>query len=221
MKMKPSALVVISVTAGILGTPVSPIAAAAQILDWNNTFTFAAWNTNKNSILATGTVAVIQGPFGLTAETLVPPVYPATWAAPFAVLPLLSNIIGTVTFDWEFGDASPHSTNQYPAHAYAIEGNYPWSVISRLSTNDVSVQTTTNSGTIVIGPPVTAVANRVGSSIVLSWPQFAGDALLEASPLIGFGATWTVCTNAVLSGGGTLSVTVPNVRMQFYRLRKL
>jgi hypothetical protein len=186
-----------------------------------NKFTFAAWNTRIDSLLRTGTVSVTQGPFSISAKTLVPTSYPATWSAPFAVLPNPSNVVGTVTFDWDFGDASPHSTNQYATHTYASANNYPWSVISRLLTNGVSARTTTNSGIIVIGPPVTLAANRLGSSVVLSWPQFAGDALVEQSPLVGTGASWTVCTNAVVSGGGTSSVTVPNAGMQFYRLRKL
>lgn len=71
-------------------------------------------------------------------------------------------------FDWDFGDALPHSTNQYPAHAYAVEGNYAWSVISRLSTNGVSIQTTTNAGIIAIGPAVNLAANPAGNSVVLS-----------------------------------------------------
>jgi hypothetical protein len=185
------------------------------------TFTFAAWNGSKNSTLATGTVAVAQGPFAITAKTLVPTSYPATWAVPFAVLPSLSNIVGHVAFDWNFGDASAHSTNQYATHAYANAGNYPWSVISRLLTNGVSIQTTTNTGIIAIGSPASLAANQAGSTVVLSWPQFAGDALLEQSPLLGSGATWEICTNAVVNGGGTVSVMVPNAGMQFYRLRKL
>jgi len=185
-----------------------------------NTFTFAAWNTYVDSALYTGTIIVTQGVFSISAKTLVPPSYPATWSAPFTVLPTLTNVVGTVTFDWDFGDASAHSTNQYSTHAYAVAGNYSWSVISRLLTNGVSAQTTTNSGTIAIGAPVSLLATAVGNSIVLSWPQTAAS-LLEQSPLVGAGANWTVCTNAVVSGGGMLSVTVPNVGMQFYRLRNL
>jgi len=185
-----------------------------------NTFTFAAWNTYVDSALYTGTIVVTQGVFAISAKTLVPTNYPATWSAPFTVLPTLSNVVGTVTFDWNFGDASSHSTNQYATHAYASAGSYPWSVISRLLTNGVSVRTTTNSGTIVIGPPVTLLASGAGSSIVLSWPQTA-EALLEQSPQVGSGASWTVCTNAVVSSNGTLSVNVPNAGIKFYRLRKL
>lgn len=186
-----------------------------------DTFTFAAWNGAKNSTLATGVVAVAQGPFGISTKVLAPTNYPANWAVPFTVLPALSNVVGAVTFDWNFGDASTHSTNQYPAHAYPGTGNYAWSVVSKLWTNGVSAATTTNSGIIAIEPPVSLAATRAGGSVVLSWPQFAGDALLEQSASVGLGAHWEVCTNVVVNGGGTLSVTVPKAGMQFYRLRKL
>jgi len=88
-------------------------------------------------------------------------------------------------------------------------------------TNGVSIQTTTNTGIISIGLPVELAANQAGNSVVLSWPSFAGDALLEESLLIGPGANWTVCTNAVVQGGGSVSVTVPKAGVNFYRLRKL
>jgi hypothetical protein len=186
-----------------------------------NQFTFAAWNTYVDSALYTGTIAVTQGLFSISAKALVPPNYPANWSAPFTVLPTLSNVVGTVAFDWNFGDATPHSTNQYATHTYASATNYNWSVVSRLLTNGVSAQTTTNSGTIVIGPQVSLTANRVGGSVVVSWPQTAAAALLEQSPQVGTGANWTVCTNAIVSSGGTLSVTVTAAGTQFYRLKKL
>ncbi|MCW5554120.1 MAG: hypothetical protein KIS67_18435 [Verrucomicrobiae bacterium] len=187
----------------------------------NDTFTFAAWNGSKNSTLATGTVTVAQGPFSITAKTFVPPNYPANWAAPFTVLPILSNVVGTVTFEWNFGDVSPPSTNQYAAHAYASAGNYSWSVVSRLLTNGVSAQTVTNTGLIEVGSAMSLVANQTGDSVSLSWPKFPGDTLLEQSPLVGSGANWTVCTNAVEDGSGAISIAVPNAGMNFYRLRKL
>lgn len=184
-----------------------------------NKFTFAAWNTYVDSALYTGTVAVVQGPFSLGARTLVPPTYLVGWIAPFTVLPTPSNVVGTVTFDWDFGDLSAHNTNQYATHAYASTGNYTWSVISRLLTNGVSALTATNSGTIAIG---SLAQNRAASSVVVSWPQDVGAAQLEQSLLLGSGANWSLCTNGVVNGGGALSVTIPNPSDKtFYRLRKL
>ena len=60
--------------------------------------------------------------------------------------------------------------------------------------------------------------NTVNVQLIVS------DALVTASNgfslTLGAGAKWTVSTNAVVSGQGTLSVTVPKAGMQCYRLRK-
>jgi len=77
-----------------------------------DTFTFAAWNGSKNSLLATGTVTVAQGPFSIAARALAPSSYPANWAAPFAVVATPVNVTGIPTFQWNFGDGSAGSTEQ-------------------------------------------------------------------------------------------------------------
>ena len=118
-------------------------------------FTFAAYDGSKNSNLATGTVVVAQGPFSIGAAAYVPPTYPAAWPVAFTVVPAVTNNAAPVTFDWDFGDGSTHSTNQYAAHAYALPGTYNWSVISTVST-----ASTTNNGTIVIGDPVQLTVAR-------------------------------------------------------------
>ena len=186
-----------------------------------NKFTFAAWNGRVDSALCTGTVAVVQGPYSISAKPLVPPNYPANWLAPFSIEPSPSNIVGTVTFDWDFADASSHSTNQYATHAYNSPGNYNWKVISQVQSG-LNIAKATNTGTIVIEAPVTVTAGRAGNSVLLSWPQSTADALLEQSPTLGPGAVWTVCTNPIVTGGGSLLVTVPNpAGSMYYRLRKL
>jgi hypothetical protein len=186
-----------------------------------NKFTFAAWNTRVDSLLYTGTVSVAQGPFSISTKTLVPPSYPANWSAPFTAQPTLSNIVGTVTFDWSFGDASPHDTNQYATHAYASAGSYPWSVVSRLLTNGVSARTTTISGTILIGPPVNLTAQVAGGSVVLSWPNTTADALLEQTSVLGPAAQWVISTNSYTISPATISVTLANpVGRTFFRLRR-
>lgn len=186
-----------------------------------NQFTFAAWNGYVDSALRTGTVAVAQGPFSISAKVLVPLTYPAAWAAPFSVVPAPSNIVGAVTYEWDFGDFTAPSTNQFATHVYPAAGSYNWKVISRVQGGIYSASTT-NFGTILIEPAVSVAAARVGGSILLTWPQSTADALLEQSPVLGPAAVWTICPNPVVTGGGTLSVTVPNAGgMMYYRLRKL
>jgi hypothetical protein len=186
-----------------------------------NKFTYAAWNGYVDSALCTGTVAVAQGPFSITAKALVPPTYPAGWTAPFGVVPSPSNVVGTLTFDWNFGDGSGHSTNQYAAHGFAQPGSYSWSVVARVQTA-VTNAATTNSGNIVIGPATALSGTPSNNAIVLAWPQTMADALLEQSPVVGAGASWTICTDAVTTGAGVFTVTIPNpAGTMFYRLRKL
>ncbi|HMP81568.1 MAG TPA: PKD domain-containing protein [Verrucomicrobiota bacterium] len=186
-----------------------------------NRFTYAAWNGYVDSALRTGTVSVAQGTFAIAAKPLVPPSYPAQWVAPFSVVPSPSNIVGAVTFDWDFGDATPHSTNQYASHAYAASGNYNWKIISQVQ-NTFGTSKTTNSGSILIGPPVNLAASRAGNNVQISWSQTLADALVEQSSSAGPGAVWTLNTGPVASGGGQFSITVTNpVGSTFYRLRKL
>ncbi len=185
-----------------------------------NTFTFAAWNTYVDSALYTGTIAVEQGPFSINAKALVPPSYPANWAAPFTVVATPSNIVGAVTFDWTFGDGSARSTNQYPTHSYANPGSYNWSVVSKVQRGQ-SIAMTTNSGSIMIQAPVALSSVVSGRVITLTWPKTTADALLEHTPTLENGGNWRVCTNAVAVGPGDFSATVPNAGTGFYRLRKL
>jgi hypothetical protein len=185
-----------------------------------NTFTFAAWNTYVDSALYTGTVAVAQGPFSITAKALVPPGYAALWSVPFAVVPTLSNVVGAISFDWSFGDGSAHSTNQYPTHAYPAPGVFNWKVISTVTNPGASARRT-NSGNITITAPMRVNVASSGSQLLLAWPQPTGDALLEQTPTLN-PSSWSAVTNAPVPSGGQLTVTLPrNAAAKFYRLRKL
>jgi hypothetical protein len=184
-------------------------------------FTFAAWNGAKNSLLATGTVNVAQGPIALTAIARAPTSLPAGWPVAFAVVPTPVNTTAPVTFDWDFGDGSSHGTNQYPAHSYTLPGSYAWTVVSRCAS-----AAATNSGVVVIQPPLTPVASvpATGGSgqMTLSWPVSAANAVLESVSALEGAASWRPVTNSVISAGGVMSVTLPTgTGSQFFRLRQV
>ena len=183
-------------------------------------FTFAAYNGNKNSVLATGTVAVTQGPFSIAARALVPSSYPAQWPVPFSVIPTAINVIAPAVFEWDFGDGTPHRTNQYPAHTYLVPGTYHWKLTASIQSGTATVSTNLT-GPIVIGAPVMLAASSVGDSIRLTWPQTLADVLVEQSSWLDAGTHWTVTTNAVMSSSGVFSFTVPGVGVGFFRLKKL
>jgi PKD repeat protein len=182
-----------------------------------DTFTFAAYDGSKNSNLGTGAVSVAQGLFSLGATTHVPPSYAAGWPAPFAVIPALTNTSIPATFDWDFGDGTPHGSGQYPAHIYSLPGTYTWKAISSDTVGGVT-QAVTNSGAIVIGQPVLLTALNSGPTTTITWPITLADGLLEQSQQLGPSAQWTWVTNTPVSGGCQLSVTLPTADLRFFRV---
>lgn len=185
----------------------------------NVTFTFNAFDTWADSNLGTGSVSVAQGPFSITGEALVPPSYPANWPAPFGIVATPVNVNTNPTFDWNFGDGSTHSTNQNPTHGYAQPGSYNWSVTTSVQSGAITASTNL-SGTIVIGPPVNLAAALAGNFITLAWPKTSADVSIEETRALSPNPVWTGCSNAV-TGGATLTITVPNAGTRFYRMRRL
>jgi PKD repeat protein len=182
----------------------------------NDRFTFAAYDGSKNSLLATGTVAVAQGPHAISATAQAPPSYPAAWPVAFDVSPTVTNHAAPVIFDWDFGDGTAHNTNQFTTHTYVLPGSYDWTVISAVAS--VSV---TNTGTIDIGVPVNLSATRGGNLITVSWPSTLADTLLEGSSSLGPSAQWISITNAPNFDPDFLSVTLPATGNEFFRVKRL
>ncbi len=184
-------------------------------------FTFAACDGAKNSQLATGTVVVAQGRVGISARALVPPQYSAGWAAPFSVVATPVNFNVAPTYEWDFGDNSPHSTNQYTSHAYAAPGSYQWSVVSKAQSGMLQA-TVTNKSTITIQAPAALAASVSSNGVTFSWQLPWASVLLEESESLGPAVSWTVSTNTLVFSNGTWSATVSNPNGTcFYRLRKL
>lgn len=180
-----------------------------------DTFIYAAWDGSKNSALATGTVIVTPGPVSIGVTARVPPTYPAGWPAALSVVPVTTNTLVPVTFSWNFGDGSAVSTNQFPTHSYATPGSYDWSVVA-----SVASATTTRSGTIVIGNPVSLALDYTGDKPTFSWPNGIADTLLEATDSLGSFPQWLWVTNAPTVNVGFLNVTLPVSGNQFFRIRR-
>ena len=183
----------------------------------SDTFTYAAWDTSKNSNLATGTVSVAQGPYSLSIVSHVATNSPSGWPVAFAAVPTVTNNKSAVTFNWNFGDASGSNTNQFTQHVFAAAGTYSWQVVAT-----VGATSATNSGNIAITAPVAlAMAAPKNSPLSLAWPSALPDVVVEQSTTLGSGAQWTVVTNLPVAGpvnsGVNLPVTGGN---RFFRLRQ-
>ena len=57
------------------------------------------------------------------------------------------------TYDWDFGDGSAHSAEQYATHTYTSPGTYHWTVVSTVS-GPTSSATATNAGDLAVGGPI-------------------------------------------------------------------
>ena len=183
----------------------------------SDTFTYAAWDTSKNSNLATGTVSVAQGPYSLGIVTYVATNAPAGWPVAFAVVPTVTNNSSAVSFNWNFGDGSAASTNQFVPHTFAAPGNYTWSVVATLGTVSAS-----NTGNLVVTAPVAlALAAPQNASFSLAWPLSVPDVVLEQSDTLGADARWTTVTNLPVLGPDSAGVNLPiGGGNRFFRLRQ-
>jgi uncharacterized protein (TIGR03437 family) len=72
----------------------------------------------------------------------------------FTAAATLSGCAGMPVYDWDFGDNSPHSSQQNPTHTYASGGTYTW----KLTTNLAGAASCVKTGVISIGaacpPPI-------------------------------------------------------------------
>ena len=180
-----------------------------------DTFTFAAYNGQKNSNLGTGTVAVVQGTYSITSVGYVPPSYPAGWPVPFAVVPTVSNNAAPVAYDWNFGDGSPHGTNRYVTHVYQTPGTNVWTVISM-----VAGKSSVDAGLVVLGNPITAEITHAGNLMTVSWPNTIIDTLLRRNDSLALPTQWVWVTNAPGTNASQLSVTLPASGIGFFRVER-
>jgi len=178
-------------------------------------FTFAAWDGMKNSALATGTVAVAEGPYSIAVNALVPPEYPAGWPAPFTAVAAPSNTTSVVTYKWDFGDGSLHDTNRHAMHAYSAPGSYAWTLVARAGTDVSGAQ-----GTLMVGPAI-RLGVKTGLATQIEWPRSIADAILEHTISLGPLADWQAATNQVYATPNAFKVELAEPGAEHYlRLRE-
>jgi PKD domain/Bacterial Ig domain len=184
----------------------------------SDTFTYAAWDGSKNSLLATGTVSVTQGVYSMGLVANVPTNSPSGWPVAFAAVATITNYSGSVVFNWNFGDGST-STNEFPTHTFATAGNYNWSVMATAGSTSASAN-----GNISVSAPVNlslapAVSGGSGQ-LSISVPSGSAYAVLEESSTLGAGAQWTVVTNLPVVNGNVMNIPVMPAGSKFYRVRQ-
>ncbi len=145
-----------------------------------DTFTFAAWDGSTDSNLGTVTVAVAAGTCTVNIDAVSAPSTAAVGqAVPFSATISTPGCTGTPSYDWDFGDGSPHADTSSPSHAYASVGTYTWTVTVTLgaatastsgaisvvaSCQPPSITTQPASQTIATGDPVVLSVTAVGTA---------------------------------------------------------
>lgn len=96
--------------------------------------------------------------------------------------------LGATSYDWDFGDGSPHGTQQNPAHTYNQPGTYTVKLCVNGTTNCI-----TKTVTVTPGP----------AAPVITGPASAcGPAIYSVQALPGFTYAWTI-SNGTINGSST------------------
>lgn len=135
---------------------------------WRMTATIAGVSCSR-----TGTVTVSPCSLGCNATAM-----PSSGGAPLAVQftgSATTTCSGGVSYDWDFGDGSPHGSQQSPSHTYAAAGSYTWKL-----TVTAGGQSCTRTGTITV--LACSLSCSASASKLEGRPPLAVTFTLSASP---------------------------------------
>lgn len=198
-------------TVGLIDNVATYLASPGYV--GTDSFTFAAYDGSKNSNLGTVTVAVAAGPVSVAVTGYGAPSVPALWPAAFSAVSTVANSLGSVSYNWNFGDGTPASTEQFPNHVYVRAGTYTWTV-----TATVGGVSAVDAGLVKAVGPMQLTSKQVPGGVTLSWPESASDTILEQSSSLATGWTWV--TNSPVVSAGVKSITVPVSGTEFFRVRR-
>jgi len=152
------------------GTTQSPSHTWAQVGTYPWTLTVTV---DGQTCTRTGSIVVSEpAPCSLTCTGSASSSATVGQAVTFFGSATLSNCSGGATYDWDFGDGSAHSSQQYPSHAYAAAGTYTWTL-----TVTADGKSCTKSGTVSVCA-ITCTATVPASGRAGAPVPFAGAATL-------------------------------------------
>lgn len=96
----------------------------------------------------------------------------------FAATATATGCTGTISYDWDFGDGSPHSSQQSVNHSYGKPGSYVWTV-----TATVASVACTKTGTVTIVAPETGCPH---SPSIADQTVYQAPDMPEPSPRVRF-----------------------------------
>lgn len=187
----------------------------------SDSFTYAAWDGSTQSGLGTVALASVSGPCVLSASALVPTAaFPAA-TVPFRAAATLSQCASAISYDWDFGDGSPHASGTNVSHVYTKAADYTWTLKIAASG---ATQTVSRVLTIspTLGQPLFLTMTPLAWSMNLSWPADGIPTSLETTSDWTQPYAWQPDNDPVYSDGTNNNVQVYVLPgPQFFRLRRV
>jgi len=185
-----------------------------------DSFTYAAWDGSTDSKLGTVSLTVNPGQCGLAASALAPAAAFPNSPVPFRAQATLSQCSGSISYDWNFGDGSPHASGTNVSHAYSLDADYAWT----LTVTSGGVNNTVN-GVVTIsptlGPPLTLSLIPLGFMVEVSWPVDRIPTSLETSLDLSQPYSWQLVVDPISSDGINYTADIFIISdQQFFRLRR-
>lgn len=187
----------------------------------NDSLKYAAWDGSTDSKLGTVALTVTAGACLLSASALVPTAAFPNSQVPFSAIATLTQCAGSIAYDWDFGDGSPHGSGTNVSHIYPAPADYAWTLTV---TSGGSSQTVSNVLTIspTLGPPLILTATYMGFALNLSWPADSIPTALETATDPGQPYAWQPDADPVYFDGTNNKVQIffPYWE-QLFRVRRL
>jgi hypothetical protein len=188
----------------------------------SDSFTYAVWDGWTESNLGTVTLTVNFGNCVLTASAAVPSAVLPGSSVSLRASASLAQCGGTFTYDWDFGDGSPHSSDANACHVYTQSGDYAW----KLTVQAGDLNQTLN-GIVTIsprlGPPITMTLLQAGGVLTITWPADPIGTSLESTSDPTLPSGWQPVTDfPIVSDGSTFTYQAPvTPDPQFFRVRRV
>jgi hypothetical protein len=186
-----------------------------------DSFTYAAWDGSTDSNLGSVSLNVQAGTCDLTISATAPAAALPGASIPFRASALLAQCTGTISYDWDYGDGTSHSSHANACHTYLVNGNYSWKL-----TVTVNGLTQVLNGAITVdsqlGPPVLLTLTQAEGVITVSWPADGIGTSLETTFDPTMSGSWgPVDPPPVMSGTAWSYQTPMFPNPQYFRVRRV
>lgn len=206
-------------TVTLSGTTATYVASAG--FAGSDSFTFAAWDGSVDSNLGTLALTVTAGPCALIVTGTAPIAALPDAEVPFRGDAVLTGCSDPITYDWDFGDGTPHGAGASLCHPYSTTGDFTWTLtatgsgMSRTATGVVTISPT-------LGPPLPMTVTSAYGLLTLSWPIDRIPAVLESTYDLTSPDPWSPIYDPPVVENGVASVQVYITSDQeYFRLRRV